>query len=137
MVVPISSSVPNDGLATYQSVLHRAIDVFTSIIEIYQPDIHSPCDWADITVSEATSQRNGLRERLAILKLSTIYTVSLVSTLGHYLDTHWADYERVLTPNPAKRQQVEQLHATLENLIKEIAPLSNALKAQEQANKLM
>jgi restriction endonuclease S subunit len=58
--------------------------------------------------------------------------MTLVSTLGHYLDTHWTDYERVLTPNPVKRQQIEQLHATLEGLMKEIAPLNKTLKAQER-----
>jgi hypothetical protein len=133
MVTPSSPFILADGLATYQDVLRRASDVFTAIIALYQPDSRTPGDWADITVSEATTQRNGLHERLAIPKLSAIYTVSLVGTLGHYLDTHWGDYERVLTPDPVKRQQVEHFHTTLEGLIKEIAPISNALKAQERA----
>lgn len=128
----ISPSLPADGLAIYQSVLHRAIDVFTAVVELYQPDIHAPRDWADITVSEATSQRNGLRERLATKKLREADTVTLVRTLSHYLDTHWADYERVLTPDPVKRRQVEQFHATLEALTKELSPVTMALRQQER-----
>jgi hypothetical protein len=136
MVTPTPSSVPLDGLTIYRSVLHRAIDVFKAIIDLYEPDIHAPRDWADITVSEAITQQRELGLRLLRTQVEAGSTMTLVSTLGHYLDTHWADYERVLTPNPVKRQQVEQLHATLEGLMKEIAPLSNALKAQEQARQL-
>ncbi|RZK96568.1 MAG: hypothetical protein EOO62_29200 [Hymenobacter sp.] len=129
MVAPALSSVPADGLAIYQSVVRRAIDVFTAIIALYEPDIHSERDWADITVSEATGQRRELQLRLLATELRGGDTVTLVGTIGHYTDTHWADYERIM-PNLIKRQQVLQLHATLESLIKEIAPLSNALKAQ-------
>jgi hypothetical protein len=128
MVTPI----PLDYLVIYQSVLYRAIDVFTAIIALYKPDIHAPRDWADITVSEATTQQRELGLRLHRTEVEAGSTMTLVSTLGHYLDTHWADYERVLTPNPVKRQQVEQLHATLEGLMKEIASLNNTLKAQER-----
>ncbi|MGI4733904.1 MAG: hypothetical protein ACRYG7_01870 [Janthinobacterium lividum] len=132
MVAPISPSVPTDGLSIYQSVLRRGIDVFNAIIDLYQPDIHAPRDWADITVSEATTQRNGLQERLTTIKLREADTVTLVRTLSHYLDTHWADYERVLTPDPIKRQQVEQFHTMLEMLTKELSPVTIALR-QERA----
>jgi hypothetical protein len=126
------TSIPLDYLVIYQSVLHRAIDVFTAIIALYEPDIHAPRDWADITVSEATTQQRELGLRLYRTEVEAGSTMTLVSTLGYYLDTHWADYERVLTPNPVKRQQVEQLHATLEGLMKEIASLNNTLRAQER-----
>lgn len=132
MVFPAFSSVPADGLAIYQHVLRRAIDVFTAIITLYEPDVRAPRDWADITVSEATSQRRELQQRLLATTLKAVSTMTLVSTISHYLDTHWADYERIM-PDPAKRQQVEQLHATLEALMKEIAPVNLDLWQQERA----
>jgi hypothetical protein len=103
----MAAPTPLDCLAIYQSVLHRAIDVFKAIIVLYEPDIYAPRDWADITVSEATSQQRELGLRLLRTKVEAGSTMTLVSTLGHYLDTHWVDYERVLMPNPVKRQQVE------------------------------
>jgi hypothetical protein len=57
MVAPTVSPVLADGLATYQRVVRQASDVFTTLIPLYQSDIRSPRDWADITVSEATTQR--------------------------------------------------------------------------------
>ncbi|RZJ86388.1 MAG: hypothetical protein EOO60_13490 [Hymenobacter sp.] len=133
MVTPVSPPLSLDYLAIYQSVLHRAIDVFAAIIELYQPDIHAPRDWADITVSEATSQQRELGLRLLRTEIKAANSITLASTLSHYLDTHWADYERVLTPNPAKRQQVERFHAMLEALTKELSPVTIALRQQEQA----
>lgn len=132
MVVPISFSLPADGLAIYQRVLRRAIDVFIAIEALYQPDIQFSRDWADITVSEATSQQRELRLRLLTTNLEAGDTITLASTLNHYLDTHWADYERVLTPDPIKRQQVEQFHATLEALATELSPVTIALRQQER-----
>ena len=132
MLVPSSPSVPADNLAIYQHVLHQGIDVFTAIIDLYQKDIKLPRDWADITVSEATTQRNGLQERLATTRLREADTLTLRGTLGHYVDTHWADYERVLIPDPVNRQQVERFHATLEALIEELSPVTMALRQQER-----
>jgi hypothetical protein len=131
MVTPTSSSILTDGLAIYQHVLRRASDVFTAIIALYRPDIRAPRDWPDITVSEATTQLNGLQERLLTTTFKAVSTMTLVSTIGHYLDTHWADYERIM-PDHAKRQQVEQLHATLEALMKEIEPINLALWQHER-----
>ena len=131
MVAPVSSSLSADGLVIYQSVVRRAIEVFTALIALYEPDIHSERDWADITVSESRTQRDGLGQRLAIPTLSTIYTSTLVGALNDYLTAHWADYERIM-PNPAKRAQVLQLHAQLQALMDEVAPVNNALQQQER-----
>lgn len=132
MVALSSPFVPADYLALYQHVVHQAIDVFTAIIELYQPDIKSSGDWADITVSEATGQRRELQQRLLTTKVKEVNMMTFTSTIMHYLDTHWGDYERVLTPDPIKRQQVEQFHATLEGLTKELSPVMLALWQQER-----
>ena len=132
MLSPSSPPVPADNLAIYQHVLHRAIDVFTVIIDLYQPDSKSPGDWADITVSEATGQRRELQQRLLRTEVKEVNMMTLVSTLMYYIDTHWADYERIM-PNPIKRQQVEQLHATLEGLTKQLSPVMLTLWQQERA----
>jgi hypothetical protein len=124
--------LPADGLAIYQSVLRRAIDVFTDIIKLYQPDIRAPRDWADITVSEATTQQRELGLRLLRTEIKAANSTTLASTLSHYADTHWADYERVLIPYPIKRQRVEQFHATLQALTQELSPVTMALRQQER-----
>lgn len=90
--------------------------------------MHVARDWADISVVDAKTQRNGLLERLATPReLTSTRTGTLVSAIGHYLDSHWADYQEVPVPNPEKRSRVEQLHAELEAIIKEVAPINNAL----------
>ncbi|RZL09165.1 MAG: hypothetical protein EOO62_14330 [Hymenobacter sp.] len=132
MVAPVSSPLSAaDILATYQSVVRRAIDVFTAIIALYEPDIHSERDWADITVSQATTQREGLQQRLFSTSIKEAHALTLMGTLGHYLDAHWADYERLM-PDPAKRQQVEQLHAQLKALMDETIPIIKILRQQER-----
>ena len=133
MVTPTPSPASAAELAIYQDVVRRASDVFTAIIALYQPDIRAPRDWADITVSEATTQRRELQLRLLRTKIQEGNALTLTGTLGHYLDTHWGDYKQVLTPDPVKRQQVEQFHATLEGLIAEMAPVTMALRQQEKA----
>lgn len=126
--------IPADGLASYQSVVRRAIEVFTAIIILYEPDIRSERDWADITVSEATSQCRELQLRLTIPQFGSVYTTTLASTIEHYADTHRADYDMFM-PNPDKRQQVVQLHATLRALADELTPVSNTLLQQERASR--
>ena len=133
MVTTYPSTFSGDNLAIYQDVICRASDVFTAIIALYQPDIHAPRDWADITVTEATGQRRELQLRLLNTTIREGNVLTLTGTLSHYTDTHWADYEQVLTPDPVKRAQVVQFHATLEALIKELSPVAMALRQQERS----
>ena len=75
-------------LASYKALLQRAADIFNQLIELYRPDIRESKDWAAITVAEASTQRDGLLERLASPKLSSVYTSTFVSSVGHYIDSH-------------------------------------------------
>lgn len=128
------SPTPADGLSIYQSVVRRAIEVFMALIALYEPDIRSERDWADITVSESQTQLDGLRQRLTIPQFASVYTTTLASTLGHYADVHRGDY-KMFMPNPDKRQQVVRLHATLRALADELAPVSITLLQQERASR--
>lgn len=118
-----------DYTTAYRSLVEQAANVFDALISLYSPDIKAKKDWAEITVSEATSQRDGLLERLANPRiLSSSRTGTLVSSIGHFIDSHWADYREFPVANPEKRKRVEQLHAELEAITKAVAPINNALE---------
>jgi hypothetical protein len=53
--------------------------------------------------------------------------------ISRYLDSHWADYIDLPKPDSAKREQVLQLHAALQSLMDEVAPIDVALYYERQA----
>lgn len=117
-----------DYTESYLSLVRRAADVFEALMNLYLPDAHAERDWANISMVDAKAQRNGLLERLASQReLTSARTGTLVYTIGHYLDSHYADYQEFPVPNALKREQLLHLHAELEAIIKEIAPINNAL----------
>ena len=125
-----------DYTITHRNLVEQAAKVFEALISLYSPDIKAKKDWAEITVSEATSQRDGLLERLANPRvLSSARTGILVSSIGHFIDSHWADYQEFPVANPEKRKRVEQLHAELEAITKAVAPINNALEKIEAGRK--
>lgn len=112
----------------YKGLLQKGANVYDELIQLYAPDKQAENDWADITVAETRTKRNGLLERLAKPgEISAIYTNTLILSIGHYLDSHWADYREIPVANPEKRQQVERLHAELEAIINGVAQIHNAL----------
>ena len=118
-----------DNTEVYKTLVQQAAAVFESLRDLYLSDVKAKKDWADITVSEVTSQRNGLLERLTDPRvLSSTRTGTLVSSIGHYIDSHWADYQEFPTANSEKRAHVIRLHAELEEIIKAVAPINNSLE---------
>ncbi|RZK29948.1 MAG: hypothetical protein EOO63_07930 [Hymenobacter sp.] len=117
-------------LPAYQQLLRRGITVFEELLRLYAPDKKVENDWAAITIMQTQNQRNSLAERLIDppTRLTAEETSSVTVSIGHYLDSHWADYQETPTANPQKHVQVVQLHTELENILAEIAPIHNALR---------
>ena len=118
-------------LEEYKHLLQRGVRVYDELLLLYAPDKRAENDWADITLAETKTKRDGLSERLASSrKLSAAYTSTLIGSISHYLDSHWADYRELPVANPEKRQRVEQLHAELEAIAIATNAIDNALRAQ-------
>lgn len=117
----------------YQAFLQRGVLVFNALLALYSPDKKAENDWADVTLADTRNKRNGLAERLAVLQtVSAAETSTLVVSLGHYLDGHWADYQPGFpVVNPQKRKQLELLHTELESIINGIGQLYNMLRTSE------
>lgn len=114
-------------LATYVDILRRGITLCDALSSLYEPDV--AIDWANRTLRQTSTLRMSLTERLTDPQLTLIEASTLVGSISHYLDSHWADYQEVPKPDPAKHVQVVQLHAGLEALMNEMAPIYNALRA--------
>lgn len=117
-----------DYLEEYKSLLQRGVSAYSDLIQLYAPDKQKENDWADITASETTTERNGMLERLANPKLSPLYSSTLVSSIRHYLDSHWADYQEYPIADAKKRERVEHPHAELESIMDAAGSLNNALR---------
>ena len=65
-------------LEEYKRLLQRGARVYDELILLYAPDKQAENDWADITLAETKTKRNGLLERLASPReLSAAYTSAL------------------------------------------------------------
>ena len=113
-------------LTTYVDILRRGITLCDALSSLYEPDV--AIDWANRTLMQTSTLRMSLTERLADPQLTLIEASTLVGSISHYLDSHWADYQKFPKPDPAKHAQVVQLHAGLEALMNEMAPIYNALR---------
>lgn len=82
---------------------------------------------------QTANTRMGLAGRLAKPKLNLEETGVVIGLISRYLDGHWADYIGLPKPDPAKREQVLQLHATFQSLMEEVAPIDVALYYERQA----
>jgi len=118
-------------LPEYQRLLQRALVVLDELLALYAPDQHTEGDWAARCLLHTQQQRSSLTERLAQppAPLTAEDTSTVTVSLGHYLDSHWADYQQLPTADPAKRARLLALHTALEAVIKDLAPLHNALRA--------
>jgi hypothetical protein len=118
-------------LPEYLRLLQRALAALDELLALYAPDQRTEDDWAARTLRQTQQQRRSLAERLAQppAPLTAEDTSTVTVSLGHYLDSHWADYQQLPTADPAKRAQVLAQHAALEAVIKDLAPLHNALRA--------
>lgn len=114
----------------YRRLLQSGITVFEALLAIYTSDKQTERDWADLTLVQTHNQRNSLAERLAAMpaQLAPEETGPVIAAIGQYLDSHWADYQALPTPNPEKRAQVEKLHAQLEEIGRGIGQLHNEVK---------
>ena len=118
-------------LEEYKQLLQRGVGVYNELLLLYAPDKRAENDWADITLAETKTHRNGLSERLADYhELSVAHASTLIGSIRHYLDSHWADYRELPVANPEKRQRVEQLHAELKIVMNAAGAIYNALRAQ-------
>lgn len=118
-------------LPAYQRLLQRALAVLDALLALYAPDQRAEGDWAARSLLHTQQQRSSLAQRLAQppAPLTAEDTSTVTVSLGHYLDSHWADYQQLPTPDPAKRAQLLALHAALEAVLQDLAPLHNALRA--------
>ena len=119
-----------DLLAVYCNILRRGIEVCDALSALYQSD--AAIDWAERSLTQTASMRMAFADRLANPKLTVGQTSSVTGIIDHYLDNHWADYDRFIKPDPAKHQQLLQLHAALKSLMEEIAPIHNTLRTVAQ-----
>jgi hypothetical protein len=120
-----------DPLATYCSILQRSVEVCDNLSALYEPD--AATDWANRTLMQTASMRMAFAERLIDPELTAGQTIAIVGVMDRYLDNHWSDYERLIKPDPAKHQQMLQLHAELRALMDEVGALTNALRAEQAA----
>ncbi|MGI4733907.1 MAG: hypothetical protein ACRYG7_01885 [Janthinobacterium lividum] len=118
-----------DILATYCSILRRGIEICDEISALYQPDW--AIDWASRTLMQTAAMRIAFADRLNDPELMAEQTSSVTKIIDHYLDNHWADYDRFIKPDPTKHQQVLQLHSALKTLMDEVVELTNALLKAE------
>jgi len=121
-----------DYLPQYLRLLQRALAVLDELLALYAPDQQTTAaDWAARCLLHTQQQRSSLAQRLAQppASLTAEDTSTVTVSLGHYLDSHWADYQQLPTADPAKRVQLLALHGALEAVIKDLAPLHNALRA--------
>jgi hypothetical protein len=118
-------------LPEYQRLLQRALRTVDELLTLYSSDQYTENDWAARCLLQTQQQRSSLAERLAQLPaaLTAEDTSTVIASLGHYLDSHWADYQQLPTPDPTKRARLLALHAALEAILKELAPFHNALRA--------
>jgi hypothetical protein len=119
-----------DPLATYCSILQRSVEVCDNLSALYEPD--AATDWANRTLMQTASMRMAFAERLIDPELTAGQTIAVVGVMDRYLDNHWSDYERLIKPDPAKHQQMLQLHAALRALMDETGALTNALLEGQQ-----
>lgn len=75
----------------------------------------------------------GLAGRLAKPKLNPEETGVVIGLISRYLDGYWADYIDLPKPDPAKREQVLQLHAALKALMEEVFPIDISLSQERRA----
>ena len=120
-----------DRLATFCSILQRSVEVCDALSALYQPD--AALNWANQTLMETANVRMAFADRLVEPDLDLEETSIIVRLISHYLDGHWADYIDLPKPDPAKHEQVLQLHAALQSLMEEVAPINIALRAERQA----
>jgi hypothetical protein len=120
-----------DYLPEYLRLLQRALVILDELLRLYAADQPAEGDWAARCLLHTQQQRSSLAQRLAQppAPLTAEDTSAVTVSLGHYLDSHWADYQQLPTADPAKRAQLLALHAALEAVIKDLAPLHNALRA--------
>ena len=119
-------------LKKYEALLQQGAQTLDSLMQLYIPDIKHEKDWADISAADTRNKRNSLMERLMPpIKVTTAQTSTLVVSLGHYLDSHWADYqENFPVADAQKRKQLELLHIELTNVVNGIGAIYNELRTR-------
>jgi hypothetical protein len=120
-----------DYLPEYLRLLQRALAILDELLALYTPDQQAEGDWAARCVLHTQQQRSSLAQRLAQppTSLTAADTSTVTVSLGHYLDSHWADYQQLPTADPTKRAQLLALHRALEAVMNDLALLHNALRA--------
>ena len=116
-----------DYLPEYLRLLQRALAILDELLALYTPDQQAEGDWAARCVLHTQQQRSSLAQPPTSLTAEDTSTVTV--SLGHYLDSHWADYQQLPTADPTKRAQLLALHRALEAVMNDLALLHNALRA--------
>lgn len=119
------------SLPEYLTLLARGVALCDTLSKVYEPDIAQ--DWASRTLMQIGSLRMGLADRLASPKLTLEHTGIVLRIIDRYIDSHWADYLELPTPDPAKRARVLKLHEELTVLTNDIGVLYNILHEAAKA----
>ena len=118
-----------DYSSQYAPILERAVRAYNALIELYTPDRHAENDFADHTISETITKRNGLLERLADpATLEEAFTDNYFLSIMKFLDSHWDDYREYPIADAKKFERREALHAELKDIMNEIIFIQNKLE---------
>jgi hypothetical protein len=112
-------------------VLQRSVEVCDALTALYAPD--AAIDWANCTLMQTANVCMSLANRLAKPELNLEETGIVIRLISRYLDGHWADYLEITKPDPAKREQILQLHAAAKALMEEVFPIDIALSQERRA----
>ena len=117
-------------LEEYKHLLQRGVRVYDELLLLYAPDKRAENDWADITLAETKTHRNGLSERLTNLptRITPENTSPVMQSIDRFIDSHWADYRELPVANPEKREQLERLHSELEAVADGLGQIYNAVR---------
>lgn len=129
-----------DYTKDYKRLLGRAVKVYDGLLELYASGDEHNNEWAARSLLDTRTRRRATLEDLALPRQAvTAADVSpYVMATAHYLDSHWADFTTFPVPSPdnkeypatdpAQRQHLLHLHAELEEVIKDLEVIYNALR---------
>ena len=119
-----------DYTEEYKRLLQIGVYVYDELTQLYISDRHVENDWADITLAEIRTKRNGMAERLQ--NLPTIITAENTSpvmlSIDRFIDSHWADYQEFPVADGEKRKALERMHTELEAVASGIGQIYNAVR---------
>jgi len=86
------------------------MQAFGAMSELVAPKAGPPAaGWAASASAEAQNYHASLAERLLAPHVSAEQVSPLLVAIGHFCDSHWADYRDWPAPDPAKQAEVQRI----------------------------